>query len=475
MPTAPTAKRFNFDRDLGSFTARQLEVIEAFKAGRRYVLYGGALGGGKSHLLRWYGPRYLMEVFKRYGIRGVKAGLFCEDYPSLKDRQLQRIEQDFPAWMGKFYSDHRTYGCAFVLAPAYGGGVISFRNLDDPSKYQSAEFALVMVDELTKNAIEVFTHLRSRLRWPGIPDHATQFLAATNPGGKGHAWVKQLWMDQLFGPEWIEPVDVRPLFHYIPSKADDNPHLDASYWATLATLPLELREAFRDGNWDVFVGQAFTEFSRERHVIDPLPIPREAPLYMTMDWGFGKPFSIGWWWVDGEDRVFRFNEWYGWNHTADKGLRLPDSEIAIGIHAKELEMGIAGRTITRLAGPDCFQKRPNYLGGGQGPSTAEVFADANIYLRGGDPTRTLKLRAFRERLKRPKEAGVMPQLVVYRCCEQFIRTIPNLVMDEQTLEDIDTKGEDHIYDECCHIVMARLGRLGSAGGGGDDLAEKGAV
>jgi len=67
-------------------------------------------------------------------------------------------------------------------------GVMVFRNLDDPSKYQSAEFAAIGVDELTKNDKEVFDFLRTRKRWPGIPH--TKFISGTNPGGKGHNWVK---------------------------------------------------------------------------------------------------------------------------------------------------------------------------------------------------------------------------------------------------------------------------------------------
>lgn len=49
----------------------------------------------------------------------------------------------------------------------------------------------------------------------------------------------------------------------------------------------------------------------------------------------------------------------------------------------------------------------------------------------------------------------MPMMLIYNTCDQFIRTIPNLVMDETNVEYIDEKGEDHIFDEACHIVMAR--------------------
>lgn len=170
----------------------------------------------------------------------------------------------------------------------------------------------------------MFTFLRTRLRLPGLPKAEAQFLGGTNPDGIGHGWVKALWMDKVFPVEWTEPVDYRPMFAYVPSKADDNPHLDESYWAMLSTLPENLRKPFRDGDWNVFVGQTFPAFG-ELHKIDPQPIPRNAHLCMTFDWGYGAPFSLGWWWVDADGRLIRFYEWYGASGP-NSGLRMADTD-----------------------------------------------------------------------------------------------------------------------------------------------------
>ena len=448
-------EELDFDRDIAKFSPRQLDAIAALDSGSvKYLLYGGAVGGGKSYFLRWYAIRRLME-FAQMGHRQVVAGLFCEDYPALKDRQIQKIAKEFPPWLGRMHTDHREYGRCFILAPEYGSGIIAFRNLDDPAKYASAEFALILVDELTKNDYDLFTHLRTRLRWAGLSDMECFMLGATNPGGVGHNWVKQLWMDKSFPDEFKYPVDYRPTFCYIPSKADDNPHLDPGYWAMLETLPPDIRKAFRDGNWDIFLGQAFT-FVRERHVINPLPVPELAPLYMTYDWGFGAPFSIGWWWTDEDGRGYRFSEWYGWNGQPNTGLRWTDDQVAEGIIDREKDLGIWGRHIIRWAGPDCFNKKPDYKGGGQGESTAETFSKYGIHLTPGDPDRKLKIRKFRERMRIPKNDNEMPMIVVYNTCSDgFIRTIPNLVVNKNNIEDVDTSQEDHVYDEACHFVMGR--------------------
>jgi phage terminase large subunit len=478
--------KFDFDTDVAKFTERQLEAVDHIDSGKvKFLLYGGALGGGKSYFLRWILVRLLMTWFQTKGLKRVQVMLACEDYPSLKDRQLSKIGLEFPMWLGRSYSDHASYGRCFVLKDEYGAGVLCFRNLDDPSKYQSSEWAAIGVDELTKNDVEVFTHLRMRLRWPGLTDTECLFLGATNPGGIGHNYVKALWMDKNFPIEFIKPVDYRGMFAYVPSKAEDNPFLDAAYWQMLGTLPPHLRAAFKDGSWDVFVGQAFQEWSRTYHVVEPMKplVPEGRPIFMTFDWGFGKPFSIGWWWIDSDGRKYRFQEWYGWNGTPDQGLRLTDSEIAEGIIKREQAMGftvkqdkVINPQITRICDPTCFNKKPDYKGGGQGPSTAEIFMNMGLNMRPGDPSRVLKWRQFHEHLRVPaqpepriatrEEMGSIfglplvvererPMVQVYSSCIHFIRTVPSLVVDPNNIEDISSDGEDHVGDEAALLFMYR--------------------
>jgi hypothetical protein len=335
---------------------------------------------------------------------------------------------------------------------------------------QSAEFAAILVDELTKNGVDVFTDLRMRLRWPGIPDMDCPFIGATNPGGIGHAFVKALWMDNMFPDEFLKPKDYSKTFGYIPSKAEDNPYLDDAYWAGLQTLPPHLRAAFRDGSWDLFKGQAFQEWSRTHHVIEPFPVPQGVPLFMTFDWGFGAPFSIGWWWIDSDGRKYRFNEWYGWSGSPNVGVRLSDPEIALGIIKRENAMGycetgeqysvkVHNPHITRLCDPTCFNKKPDYRGGGQMPSTAEVFMNYGLMMKPGDPSRDLKWRQFHSHLQIPRDedgnVNGIPMIQVYSNCNHFIRTVPALIVDPNNIEDVDTDSEDHCADESCHIMMHR--------------------
>ena len=120
----------DFDKDIAKFSPRQMEAVRHLDSGLiKFLLYGGALGGGKSYFLRWYAIRRLMVIYKLFGLRNVTGMLACEDYPSLKDRQLQKISREIPSWIGTMHQDHKEYGRCFILHEKWGGGILCFRNL----------------------------------------------------------------------------------------------------------------------------------------------------------------------------------------------------------------------------------------------------------------------------------------------------------------------------------------------------------
>ncbi len=225
--------------ELSGFFPKQLEALNASKR-FKFTLFGGSVGSGKSRWLRWACVYWLMKYYSKHQIKGVRAGLFCEDYPSLNDRHLTKIKYEFPEWLGKFNEQKHE----FTLAPEYGSGIIAFRNLDDPQKYLSVEFAIIAIDEINRNPKSVFDMLRSRHRWPGIKD--VKFLAGCNP--LGEAWVKNMWVKRLFPPNEKEQYE----FVYIPALPTDNPFLPQEYYKSLESLPESQRKAYLEGNWDAF-------------------------------------------------------------------------------------------------------------------------------------------------------------------------------------------------------------------------------
>ena len=84
-------------------------------------------------------------------------------------------------------------------------------------------------------------------------------------------------------------------------------------------------------------------------------------------------------WIDNDGRFYRFAELYGCEpDRANVGLRQVPSEIAELIIEKEFELGLTDRNVTRFLPPDCWNKMPNYVAGGQKAGVAEVFADYGL-------------------------------------------------------------------------------------------------
>ena len=77
----------NLFRDVIRPTPKQKEFLRAVKQ-NIYTLYGGAAGGGKSYILRWGLVWLLIDWFIQTGIKGIRVGLFWEDFPSLYERQI---------------------------------------------------------------------------------------------------------------------------------------------------------------------------------------------------------------------------------------------------------------------------------------------------------------------------------------------------------------------------------------------------
>lgn len=273
-------------------TPKQLECIRTTDK-HRFVLYGGAAGGGKSYLLRKWLVRQLIRRFAETGIEGLNAGLFSSTYNTLKQRQASKIAIEFPKWLGEL-KETRNEGWNFFIKPEFGAGRISLLNLEKPENYKSAEFCDIAIEELSENLRNVFEELiLFRLRAPGIDRPC--FLGATNPTGRGLHWIKDLWINRKF-PEELE--DLKHEFAYVPALVTDNPYLTEDYAKALKGLPLLKRKALLEGDWSIPEGQYFTNWNREERVVSPHVIRELArdwwPRWISQDWGYKHHSPIHW-------------------------------------------------------------------------------------------------------------------------------------------------------------------------------------
>ena len=409
---------------------RQQEFLNATLK-YKYPLYGGAKGGGKSRILRWALLGLLLK-WAAEGYKGVRVALFCEDYPALKDRQITKIKSEFPRVLGELI-DSQTEGFAFILKPQFGGGILALRNLDDPSKYASSEFAAAAIDELTKNKREVFDQLRSIIRWPGISHNP--IMGGTNPGEIGHEWVKKLWIDRQFGSDDPEPSQI----FFVKSLPTDNPYNTQEYIEELKRLPEKLRKAYLEGNWDVFAGQYFSEWDKEKHVCQPFPIPPTWKRFRAYDHGRDKPASCGWYAIDYDGVVYKYRELY-------------QSGLNIDQIAKEINRLSVGETYEySVADPSIFANI-GFVDKFGGQTIAESFVRNGIVFIPASNRRIDGWSIFHQYLYWDDKRG--PKMKFFNTCHHSVRTIPSLIHDEHRPEDLDTDGEDHAADEGRYFLMS---------------------
>ena len=398
----------------------------------KYLLYGGAAYGGKSYWLRWTAIGLGMYYYAKYGIKNVPIGLFSEDYPTLKDRQVVKMKHEIPPFVGKVV-ESRDEGYAFIGAKEYGSFIILLRNLDDPGKYSSVEFAAIGVEELTKNPRPTFDDLRFRLRYPGIED--VKLFAATNPGGIGHGFVKRLWIE----PNPQSPDIEQDRFFFVGAKYSDNKFTTDGYVKQLEALPEDKRKAYKDGSWDTFAGQYFPEFDKSLHVIEPHYPEENSVIVGGMDWGRTAPFAfvLSEVSVEKQDGVaFHrskiFFEVYGTEKTPKQWATI--------IKQKLSAYGLTPNDIAWIRGdPAMFTK-----GNDNSMAIADQFKENGIKITPASNDRVGGWENLHKWLS--TSADGFPYLQITSNCVNLLFEIPNAVHDETKVEDLDTAGIDHALD-----------------------------
>ena len=408
--------------------------------------YGGSRGGGKSDAMA--GHAGLKSA--KYG-SGVRAVFFRREYPQL-DAIIDRSKEIYGP-IGATYAEQRKQW----TFP--NGSTLRFRSLDTDARaeaYQGHSYTDVYFEELTNypNPTPVMKMKATLRSAEGIPCH---FHATGNPGGPGHGWVKQRYIDPApQGWKIIEENGSKRIF--IPAKLSDNKLLmenDPQYVDRLKeTGSPELVRAWLEGDWDVVEGAFFECWRPDKHVIEPFAIPDYWMKFRAFDWGSVSPFSVGWWAVsDGSEvdgRVYprgaliRYREWYG-AKEANVGLKLTNEAIARGIKQRESENIVYG-----VADPSIFIVQG-------GPSIAEQMAKEGVLWRKADNRRVGKLGAMSGWAEvRSRMIGEdKPMIYCFNTCVDSIRTIPSLPHDPQRPEDLDTHSEDHAADEWRYACMSR--------------------
>lgn len=422
------------------------------------ILYGGAAGGGKSDFLL---GDFLQDV-PTYG-QAWRGVMFRRTYPELEEL-IGRAHELYPS-TGAQWSEQKK------LWTWPNGAVLRLRYLEsdlDALRYQGHQYCWIGWDELTQWPTDyAYKYLRSRLR-SAFKVPTKRIRAAANPGGPGHAWVKEMYIDPA--PSGMVPIvdkDTGLERMFIPARLRDNAILvanDPEYVQRLRGVGSKsLVDALLGGDWSVIEGAFFDCWSINRHVIRPFTVPKEWQRFRSADWGSAKPFSVGWWAVASDDfkaesvtgdvviiprgAIVRYREWYGAS-SPNVGLKMTAVQVGKGIKEREEGDDVSSGVID----PAAFQENG-------GPSIAEAMTTEGVYWQAADNSRVGTRGAMggwdQMRNRMIGDGDGRPMIFCFSTCTDSIRTIPLLQHDPKRLEDVQSDGEDHAADEWRYACMSR--------------------
>jgi len=411
--------------------------VEFFQARARFIAYGGARGGGKSWAIRQ--KARLLALY--YG--GIRILILRRSFPELRENHILPLQKDLQG-LAKWKEMDKAFSFA-------NGSRILFGHCageHDVDQFQGQEYDIIFIDEATHFTEYQFSVLTACLR--GANPFPKRMYLTCNPGGVGHMWVKRLFVDRAFRTD-EDPED----YIFIQAKASDNPALtgqDPGYVKMLNNLPDGLREAWRDGRWDVFAGQYFPEFRANTHVVPPRTLPEHWPRYRVFDYGLDM-LACYWAAIDHTGRIWVYREFCR-------------SGLIVSRAAEEiLARTPAGEKIQcTIAPPDLWSTQKD-----TGRTMAELFTQNGVPLVKASNQRVQGWMAMKEFLKVDGEG--VPGLVVSEECRMLIRDISAVQHDEKNPSDVAKEPHEYTHTTDAIRYLCAFRALGAREGRGEDEEE----
>ena len=443
--------------DLSQISDKQYKFLSA---DRKHVGFGGARGGGKSWSVRTK-AKILAATYK-----GIKILIVRRTYQELVNNHIEPLSSELDKNIAKYNDSKKMFRFA-------NGSVIKFGycNCDrDLDQYQGAEYDVIFLDEATQLQEMWIKKITACVR--GVNNFPKRIYYTCNPGGASHGYFKRLFIDKRY-----ESGESPEEYEFIQALVTDNKALMASqpdYIKQLEALPPKLREAWLYGRWDIFEGQFFEDFRptpdielcakagitteealiqrRFTHVIEPFDLNsgecRGWNIMRSYDFGYNKPFSLGYWAVDYDGTLYRIMEMYGCTQTPDEGVKWsPDEQFRrISEFEREHPWLKNRKIVDSVADPAIWDSS-------RGESIANTAEKYGIYFSPGDNERIAGWMQVHYRLQ--FDDNGYPRMYVFNNCKAFIRTMPLMMYSETKPEDLDTKLEDHCPDEVRYMCMSR--------------------
>ncbi len=314
-----------------------------------------------------------------------------------------------------------------------------FKDASDIDKYIGIEYDIIIVEELNQLNEDKYEKLRGSLR-TSKPNWRPRMYTSFNPGGIGHAFVKNRYIIPFRKKQEKET-------RFIGSTYKSNPYLNKEYIEYLEGLKGDLGKAWREGEWEIFAGQFFSEFRYDLHTCKPFIPLSDIPKYGGKDWGRVASFvflAAALDVVEMEDgrkfhRMWIYQEVDGTEKTPKQWAKI----IADRVNLNEF---IKIQCDTKMFSP----------GDDGSISITDQFKNAykdlgyNPRLKKSNKDRISGWSVVHDWLSIAPDG--LPYLMITENCVNLITTLPELIHDDIKVEDVDTTGPDHWADALRYML-----------------------
>ena len=429
-------------KDYFNPTPRQMEAYKHVGKGGR-IFFGGARGGGKSFMAEGTAVS-CADQFK-----GIEIVMVRKTHPELLSVFINPMRKDFPPEVFKY-----KYVKQDKTAYFQNGSEIIFKACEtesDAEKLQGIQYQLMIIDEANQfdemTLAKMTGSARKSKKQVSLKNFKSTILMTGNPGGRADLYFKTRYIQPDYSYWRPEELLMKDKYVFIPAKVSDNPYIEEDYILWLGSLPDGLRRAWRDGDWDTFQGQFFTEWNPEVHIVEDFEIPKHWLRSCGLDIGYSvsHPTVCLWTAQDPETQdVYVYKEYTGMT-SSDGGC---DAKYAADIKALSSQENVS----VYWADPSAFSGGIKHEHTSE--STSFYFLREGVFLSRADNDRINGWRTVKQWLNWSEDKA--PKLKVFRSCYRTSQAIPTMRYNNRTIihtEDMDTTQSQDDYADALRYVI----------------------
>lgn len=306
------------------------------------------------------------------------------------------------------------------------GSVISLKGAENPDTLRGAKLAGLIVDEVA--SIKNWDWLWEEVLRPTLTDTQAPAVFISTPKGYNHFW-------DLFNKQ-----DTDPDYKSWRFTSYDNPFVPKE----------ELDKAKQELDPDVFAqeylaefrkfsGLVFKDFSRDKHVIEPIELPNNWTFYRAIDFGWIHPTAVLFVALSDKGTLYIYDEIYE--------PRIPTPDLAEMIKQKSL-----GRMFTQTIGDSAQQADIAEL---------SIYGIPTVPVRKVSDTTNERFVAYK--IRKITEKLRTDKLKIFKNCENTICEFENYrykeVQDASGVKEVPVKLNDHCIDALSYLIVSLPERL----------------